>query len=117
MERCQLQVCMRTDEQGHVICATHKPCVAESAPRTYPGDKPSGTQWFPARKATLVTPRTIIYNIDTAGGQSGAPVWRFLNGQRHVVGIHTNGSQLGNSATRIVTAVFNNIKAWKAQGM
>ncbi len=82
----------------------------------YPGDKPSGTQWFHARRATLVTPRTIIYNIDTAGGQSGAPVWRFLNGQRHVVGIHTNGSQLGNSATRIVTPVFNNIKAWKAQG-
>jgi glutamyl endopeptidase len=83
----------------------------------YPGDKPTGTQWFHARKATLVLPRSIVYNIDTAGGQSGAPVWRSLNGQRHVVGIHTNGSQLGNSATRIVTPVFNNIKQWKAQGM
>jgi glutamyl endopeptidase len=83
----------------------------------YPGDKPSGTQWFHARKATLVLPRSIVYNIDTAGGQSGAPVWRYLNGQRHVVGIHTNGSQLGNSATRIVSGVFNNIKTWKAQGM
>lgn len=83
----------------------------------YPGDKPSGTQWFHARKTASVTARTIVYNIDTAGGQSGSPVWRYLNGQRHAVGIHTNGSPSGNSATRIVTEVFNNIKKWKEEGM
>lgn len=80
----------------------------------YPGDKPSGTQWFMARRATSVTPRTIVYNIDTAGGQSGAPVWRMVNGQRHAVGIHTNGALAGNSATRIVPNVAANIAAWKA---
>jgi glutamyl endopeptidase len=82
----------------------------------YPGDKPSGTQWFHARAASALTARTIVYNIDTAGGQSGSPVWRVLNGQRHAVGIHTNGSPSGNSATRIVKEVFDNIKMWKAQG-
>lgn len=80
----------------------------------YPGDKPAGTQWFMARRATSVTPRTIVYNIDTAGGQSGSPVWRLLGGVRHAVGIHTNGSLLGNSATRIVPDVAANIAAWKA---
>jgi glutamyl endopeptidase len=79
----------------------------------YPGDKPTGTQWWHARRITLVTPRTLVYNIDTAGGQSGSPVWRLKNGQRHAVGIHTNGSTAGNSATRITDPVFNNIKNWK----
>jgi V8-like Glu-specific endopeptidase len=82
----------------------------------YPGDKPAGTQWFHARSIDSVTDRTLVYNIDTAGGQSGAPVWRLKDGQRHAVGIHTNGSPLGNSATRIVEPVFNNIKNWKAEG-
>ncbi|MDH5739749.1 MAG: serine protease [Nitrospira sp.] len=83
----------------------------------YPGDKPSCTQWWHARRIKFVTPRTFVYNIDTAGGQSGSPVWRLKNGQRHAVGIHTNGAPSGNSATRITKPVFKNIKAWKAEGM
>jgi glutamyl endopeptidase len=82
----------------------------------YPGDKPAGTQWFHARTTQAVTARTIEYDIDTAGGQSGAPVWRFQDGARHAVGIHTNGALSGNSATRIVPPVFNNLNAWKAEG-
>jgi V8-like Glu-specific endopeptidase len=80
----------------------------------YPGDKPAGTQWFHARVASSVTPRTIVYNIDTAGGQSGSPVWRLRDGQRHAVGIHTNGALSGNSATRIIPEVAANIGLWKA---
>lgn len=79
----------------------------------YPGDKPSGTQWWHCRKIKLVTPRTLVYNIDSAGGQSGSPVWKYKNGKRYVVGIHTNGSSLGNSATRITSAVYKNLKNWK----
>jgi glutamyl endopeptidase len=82
----------------------------------YPGDKPAGTLWWHARRISWVTARTLVYNIDTAGGQSGSPVWRLRNGKRHVVGIHTNGSTSGNSATRIVKPVFDNIKKWKAEG-
>lgn len=83
----------------------------------YPGDKPRGTQWWHARRVKFVTPRTLVYNIDSAGGQSGSPVWRLRNGKRHVVGIHTNGSFAGNSATRITKPVFKNIKKWKALGV
>ncbi|MCO5189047.1 MAG: serine protease [Anaerolineae bacterium] len=82
----------------------------------YPGDKPVGTQWFHYRRITEVDDRVLTYDIDTAGGQSGAPVWRYINGQRYAVGIHTNGHSSGNSATRIAKPVFDNIKAWKAQG-
>lgn len=82
----------------------------------YPGDKPRGTQWWHARRIKWVTPRTIVYNVDTAGGQSGAPVWRLRKGKRHVVGIHTNGSMSGNSATRITRPIFRNIKKWKRLG-
>jgi len=79
----------------------------------YPGDKPAGTQWWHARRIKAVTSRTLVYNIDTAGGQSGSPVWWYKNKRRYAVGIHTNGSLGGNSATRIVKPVYNNIKKWK----
>ena len=79
----------------------------------YPSDKTRGTQWFHARALDSITARTLVYSIDTAGGQSGSPVWRLENGERHVVGIHTNGDISGNSATRIVAPVFDNIGRWK----
>ena len=79
----------------------------------YPGDKPVGTQWWMARQVDSVTAQTIVYQLDTAGGQSGAPVWVFLNNTRVAVGVHTNGAPSGNSATRITQAVSNNLIQWK----
>ncbi len=81
----------------------------------YPGDKPSGTQWWGVQRFKEVTGTTLVYDIDTFGGQSGAPVWRVINGKRYAVGIHTNGYLTGNSATRITRPVFNNITMWKNQ--
>lgn len=78
----------------------------------YPGDKPTGTQWFNAGRITNVTARKLYYMLDTYGGQSGSPTWRFLNGQRHAVGIHAYGG-CPNSSTRIITDVFNNMMAWR----
>ena len=82
----------------------------------YPGDKPTGTMWYHGMKGKAVSSRTITYDIDTAGGQSGSPVWQFRNGQRIVVGIHTNGSSRGNSATRIVRPIYNNFQSWRRAG-
>lgn len=82
----------------------------------YPGDKPSGTQWFSKNKIADVDERVLTYEIDTAGGQSGAPVWvKKSDGSRYSVGIHTNGDITGNSATRITQEVFDNIGLWKAE--
>lgn len=90
----------------------------------YPGDKGTpfpaqkgNEQWFMSRRAKSLTGRKIVYDIDTIGGQSGAPVWYLTAGQRYAVGIHTNGHSSGNSATRIVTPVFNNLVAWKNMGL
>ncbi len=82
----------------------------------YPGDKGGNQQWFMAERTKSVSPRVIVYEIDTMGGQSGAPVWVLQNGKRFAVGIHTNGHQTGNSATRIESNVFNRIESWRALG-
>jgi V8-like Glu-specific endopeptidase len=82
----------------------------------YPGDKPAGTAWFHGRTAKSVGSRVITYDIDTAGGQSGSPVWVLKDGKRYVAGIHTNGAMSGNSATRITKPVFDNIKKWRTEG-
>jgi V8-like Glu-specific endopeptidase len=79
----------------------------------YPGDKPSGTMMFHSRKAVAVNPTTIVYDIDTVGGQSGSAVY---DENRRAVAIHTNGASSGNSATRITQPVFNNLSKWRAQG-
>lgn len=80
----------------------------------YPGDKPSGTQWYGARKVDSVGARKVYYDIDTAGGQSGSAVYRIISGGRYGVAIHAYGGATTNSGTRIVTAVFNNMVNWKA---
>jgi glutamyl endopeptidase len=80
----------------------------------YPGDKPSGTQWYNARRIASVNSRKVFYDIDTAGGQSGSAVYRIVNGARYAFAIHAYGGATTNSGTRIVTPVFNNLVAWKA---
>lgn len=80
----------------------------------YPGDKPGGTQWFDARRVASVNPQKVYYDIDTAGGQSGAPVWRIVSGARMAIAIHAYGGATTNSGTRINAAVYANLVAWKA---
>lgn len=84
----------------------------------YPADKDDGTQWWSARTTRKIDETRIWYDVDTAAGQSGAPVWRLdpKTQRRVVVGIHTNGAETGNSATRITHEVFANIERWVALG-
>jgi len=80
----------------------------------YPGDKPAGTQWYDARRIDSVNSRKVFYDIDTAGGQSGSAVYRLIGGHRYAFAIHAYGGATTNSGTRIITAVYNNMVAWKA---
>jgi glutamyl endopeptidase len=84
----------------------------------YPADKEDGTQWWSARTSNKVDDNRIWYDVDTAAGQSGAPVWRLdpKSQRRVVVGIHANGAETGNSATRITREVFANLERWVALG-
>ncbi len=81
----------------------------------YPGDKPFGTQWFNAGRISRVEKHRFQYMIDTAGGQSGSPTWRFSKGKRHVIGIHAYGG-CPNKSTRITKSVYANMQSWKQQG-
>jgi glutamyl endopeptidase len=80
----------------------------------YPGDKPTGTQWYHSRKVVSVGPRKVYYDIDTAGGQSGSAVYRIISGSRYGMAIHAYGGSTTNSGTRITSPVFNNLVNWKA---
>ncbi len=79
----------------------------------YPGDKQRGTLWYDWRKVGSVNPDKVFYAADTYGGQSGACVYLFLEGQRTAVAIHTYGGITANSGTRISSQVFANMEAWK----
>jgi V8-like Glu-specific endopeptidase len=81
----------------------------------YPGDKPVGTQWFHSNSIKSIASNTFKYDVDTAGGQSGAPVWMFVGTDRTAVGIHTNGDLTGNSATRVTNDVAASINAWRTE--
>jgi V8-like Glu-specific endopeptidase len=80
----------------------------------YPGDKPTGTQWYDSHKIASVNSRKVYYDIDTYGGQSGSAVYRIKDGKRYGIAIHAYGGATTNSGTRIVTPVFENLRAWKA---
>jgi glutamyl endopeptidase len=80
----------------------------------YPGDKPSGTQWYDSKKVASVNTRKVYYDIDTFGGQSGSAVYRIVNGSRYGIAVHAYGGATTNSGTRIITPVYNNMVAWKA---
>lgn len=79
----------------------------------YPGDKPYGTQWWNANNILMVTDRRVYYQIDTYGGQSGSPDWRYKDGLRHIVAVHNTGGSPFNGGVRIVSDVFNNLVNWK----
>ena len=78
----------------------------------YPGDKPFAELWGMARKIKTVNAATLVYDIDTVGGQSGAPVYIKRADTRTVVGIHNYGASGGNSATRVTPSVFKQLSAW-----
>lgn len=69
----------------------------------YPADKPLGTMWGMIRPAFfLVEDFRLLYDIDTASGQSGSAIWSAAEGPYLglVVGIHTQ-SGLFNNGSRI----------------
>ncbi|WNV92180.1 trypsin-like serine protease [Umezawaea sp. Da 62-37] len=90
----------------------------------YPGDKPFGTMWWDGDNSYSQTANKLWYWIDTAGGQSGAPVYHYnsttagLCGGWCVTAIHTNGvagDNPTNSGTRFRPDVMSFINYWISQ--
>lgn len=87
----------------------------------YPVDQYLGTQWQMAGTVHHSTNREVFYPMDTAGGQSGSPVYKWnpsvCNGPCGFA-IHTysaSGSPPNNSGTRITAGVFDKIIQIRAQ--
>jgi len=92
----------------------------------YPADRGAGfEQYHAANRALSVTDRRVFYEVDTYGGQSGAPVWVHPTDTAPplAVGIHAYGiggtpANLGivaNSAPRIIPEVLEKLKEWVEQ--
>lgn len=92
----------------------------------YPADRGRGNEQYHHRNRVVrVTDRRLYYEVDTYGGQSGAPVWihESEDGPPVAVGIHAYGiggtpADLGitaNSAPRIIPEVLDKVREWLAQ--
>lgn len=85
----------------------------------YPCDKPSSTMWTDSGEVLSVTSRQLGYDADTAGCQSGSPVYRnYSETSQTAIAIHAygaSGSPLTNKGTRITSYVFDNISKWKEE--
>lgn len=84
----------------------------------YPGDRGDGDELYHhTNRIREVTPRRLFYDVDTYGGQSGAPayIYQTPTAPPLVVGIHAYGTSAltrYNSAPRIIPEVVDQIQAW-----
>jgi V8-like Glu-specific endopeptidase len=87
----------------------------------YPGDRGGGTEQYHHKNRILrVTERRLFYDVDTFGGQSGAPVWIHETDPAPplAVGIHAYGVGAAvdgleaNSAPRIIPEVLEQFRTW-----
>ncbi len=89
----------------------------------YPSDLAKSWSWSNSRVAnvdlyhvggpiTEVYAETFRYELDSAGGQSGSPVWTYndTTQERFIVGVHSFGSISSNGAARITAGKFNKIQ-------
>jgi V8-like Glu-specific endopeptidase len=92
----------------------------------YPADRGGGNEQYHSKNRVLrVTERRIFYDVDTFGGQSGAPVWVHETDDAPplAVGIHAYGtggtpSAFGitaNSSPRIIPEVLEKVTEWVEQ--
>jgi|SRR5688572_8218253 len=89
-----------------------------------PGD--GRFQYFHANRVKALTARRLFYDVDTLGGQSGSPVWAYLDDSQDpvVIGIHAYGvggspaelNIVANSGPRILPEVLEVIRGWIQKG-
>jgi hypothetical protein len=101
------------------------PCVmAARSARSNP-NIPLGSQLKAYGQLTLIQEgtrtkyvgRSMVHNVDTCGGQSGAPVWIKRNGIYYLVGVHTGSVELtgggrANHAVRVTKELIQQVRGW-----
>lgn len=83
----------------------------------YPGDKGGDQMWFDADYGRYADEERHWYYMDTVGGQSGSPVWRFDGATNHILTIHAYGDDGtgSNHGTRLKPSRISDIEDWTAE--
>lgn len=101
---------------GHLKYGHFKDDVLNGSQPTlsgYPDDMAEGTQWFQVNTIQQLTQRSVSYNIFTAAGQSGSPVF-FRNDVTEVAcAIHNWGDDSLNRGVRINAEVVAQLDEWR----
>jgi hypothetical protein len=74
----------------------------------YPGDKGLKQMWTMSHILKTTKTEQFYYEIDTAGGQSGSPIWINKWGMPLILGVHTLGANSINSGVRLSERKFTN---------
>ena len=85
----------------------------------YPADKGGLTMWWDADNAHSTDEYNYWYYMDTYGGMSGSPVWRYTGTDRYILATHTCGTggcgidgKGVNHGTRLNQDKFDRIDTW-----
>jgi V8-like Glu-specific endopeptidase len=78
----------------------------------YPVDKPFAELWGMEDRIKRVEERLLVYDMDTGGGQSGAPVYIRHEGRRMTVGIHSFGHRAEHASVRITPSIHRRLLRW-----
>ncbi len=90
----------------------------------YPGDSKkikgaTGSRLFEGEgRVTAIGPNLFTYNVATARGLSGAPVWIEKGGRKIVVGVHVGSDfdgEKGAMARRVDGKLIRDWKSWKSR--
>jgi len=78
----------------------------------YSGDKSYGTIWRSYCKVEKIYESIFTHACDSYAGSSGSAMYRYLNNERIIFGIHTGTYGNLNRATKISPSVFESLKNW-----
>jgi hypothetical protein len=80
----------------------------------YPGDLGPNTMWFDSDYGRIATEYNHWYYMDTYFGQSGSPVWRFVDPDRWILSInaYNDDGSGSNHGTRLDQDKFDDINQW-----
>ena len=81
----------------------------------YPMDLSGGNRmYFDSDNGAGATTNNHYYWADTAGGMSGGPVWRYVDGSRYIMTVHAYGRDglYSNFGTRLNNDKFDRIYTW-----
>ena len=76
------------------------------------GPSNNGRMFFDSDSGQSANDTKHWYYMDTEGGNSGGPVWRFDGTNRYILTVHAYGGSSTNSGTRLNSDKYDRLNAW-----